>query len=522
MTRRARLSILTCAVVWGLSVLAAPTNLLKNGSFESVSKGQPRDWSLPEYWSGTLATDETVGAAHGGKRSVVLHTALKSGRHWGRMLQLQRTRNLLGPRFRYTMWARGKGTFLLGGIEYRSAEKFTPHYQYRWQETETVLTDAWQQVTYEFSIMDPEVIRLALVAEVRGEGSVAYLDDAEFATFVQPGISLLATPPHAMVPLGQQAEFQVRLSNNGTPVTKGMLTLLAAAADGLHSTSDVPLTADTTIHRHDVGTGGDGGIQRLTFIHPESGAVAQVSVDVVPPELFREFEARAEAVKLPTPARLLIIGDSLTDQQRGENYVDKLAFWLERKLGPNALTWRNAGVGGDYISRVWQRMQGEAKAYRANMYENLFEPKPSHVFFFLGHNDTKVSSTSGYTKQCVDPVTFEEQYRLAIQKVKEETGATVIVLSATSSVFEICKANADKRKEAGKAHNMFGKPEELERFNAIAQRVAADLGCEFLDVYEPTRTYPDKPSLFNARDGVHLSAAGNRFIALQILKHLGR
>jgi lysophospholipase L1-like esterase len=156
------------------------------------------------------------------------------------------------------------------------------------------------------------------------------------------------------------------------------------------------------------------------------------------------------------------------------------------------------------------------------VYDHLFEPEPTHVFFFLGHNDSKVSSLSGYTRHCVDPDTFEEQYRLAIRKVQNETDAKVIVISATSSMFEICRANADKRRAAGKPHNLFGKPEELEKFNAIAKRVAAELGTSYVDVYEPTRTHPDKQSLFNPGDGVHLTNAGNRFIAYGLLEYLGR
>ena len=89
-------------------------------------------------------------------------------------------------------------------------------------------------------------------------------------------------------------------------------------------------------------------------------------------------------------------------------------------------------------------------------------------------------------------------------------------------MFEICRANADKRRAAGKQHNLFGKPEELEKFNAIAKRVAAELGASYVDVYEPTRTHPDKQSLFNPGDGVHLTNAGNRFVAYELLEYFGQ
>jgi len=277
-----------------------------------------------------------------------------------------------------------------------------------------------------------------------------------------------------------------------------------------------------TVYSYDAPPNAARGIHRLVIAHSASGAVVDCHIDVTDQETWDTFAAVAgQANVQPAPTHLLFIGDSLTDQQRGYNYVDKLAFWLQRSYG-SRLTYRNAGVGGDYISRVWQRMNGDHAAYRLNMYDDLFEPKPTHVFFFLGHNDSKVSSRSGYIQHCVDPETFEEQYRLAIRKVQKETGAKVIVISATSSVFEICKANADKRQAAGRAHNLFGKPDELEKFNAVAQRIAAELGADYVDVYEPTRTHPDKPGLFNPNDGVHLTNAGNRYIALELLKHFAR
>ena len=61
----------------------------------------------------------------------------------------------------------------------------------------------------------------------------------------------------------------------------------------------------------------------------------------------------------------------------------------------------------------------------------------------------------------------------------------------------------------------------LQQFNAVARKGGARERLRLPDVYEPTRTYPEKPVLFTA-DGVHLSAEGNRLIALELLKHLGK
>ncbi|NCO35716.1 MAG: hypothetical protein AUJ92_08555 [Armatimonadetes bacterium CG2_30_59_28] len=498
-------------------------NALRNGGFESVNGDQVRDWSVPSYWSGRLETSTGKDAMRSGVRSAKLSAVEKDKRHWGRVLQSPWVPQLTGRRFQYAVWAKGSGEFLLGIIEYRPPEKYNPNHQYRWQTEPVRLTAEWQQVMFDFTALDPEVRSLAVVAEVRGEDAVALLDDAELNAYQDPDYSLTALPVHSMATAGETVRIPIALRHKGNPVDKGSVKILAASPQGNAETMDLQLSAaGDASHTFTVAENTSIGIHALNVVHPESGCVAPVYVDVVDKPTYTEFKQAASATKLKDlPAHLLFIGDSLTDQQRGYNYVDKLLFWLQSVNG-DKVTARNAGVGGDFISRVWQRMQGDPAAYRLNMYENLFAPKPSIVFFFLGHNDTKLSSTSEYTKHCVEPDVFEAEYRLAIQKVKQETGARIIVLSATSSVYEICKANSDKALAAGRANSLFGKPEELEKYNAIARRVADDLECEYLDVYEPTRTHPSKSGLFTPSDGVHLTNEGNRFIAMQILKHLAK
>jgi len=110
---------------------------------------------------------------------------------------------------------------------------------------------------------------------------------------------------------------------------------------------------------------------------------------------------------------------------------------------------------------------------------------------------------------------------MAIEKIRSETGAEFTLISNTSSVYEVCAQRVVDRIAAGKSGgSLFGKPEAMEQFNAVLREVAAETGSRYLDVYEPTRTYPDKPSLF-LPDGVHLNAQGNFLVALEILEHLG-
>ena len=153
-------------------------NELANPGFERVAGGKVYGWSTPEYWSGATLPVSDQGAAHGGRRCAKLTSDLKRSTHWGRTLTSARPKLFVGARFRYSLWAKGKGEFLLGYIQYVPPEARKPHYKYYWQERTTPLTDAWQQVVHEFVLDDPRTVRIAPVAEVRGEGSVAFLDDA--------------------------------------------------------------------------------------------------------------------------------------------------------------------------------------------------------------------------------------------------------------------------------------------------------------------------------------------------------
>jgi len=298
-----------------------PTNVLSNAGFEAIQGTQVLSWSTPEYWSGSVSPAAESGAARSGKRSARLTAAEKQGRHWGRVLQSVRARGLTGRRFRYSMWARGNGEFLLGCIEYRSAEKYKPHYKYRWQESPVELGDRWQEVVFELSVPDPEVRAPAVVAEVRGEGSEALLDDAAFVRYQALGYSVSVMPSHAMVPVGKTLDIQINVERDGKPLDNGELTVLTIAPDRDPVATEATISADgVTAYTFNAPTAGATAIHRLVIAHRASGAVVDCYIDVTDQETWDTFAATADQAKVqPAPAHLLFIGDSLTDQQRGYN-----------------------------------------------------------------------------------------------------------------------------------------------------------------------------------------------------------
>ncbi|HUT93002.1 MAG TPA: GDSL-type esterase/lipase family protein [Thermoguttaceae bacterium] len=336
----------------------------------------------------------------------------------------------------------------------------------------------------------------------------------------QSGFTIRTEPGHAMVPRGGRIDVRVKVLDGSGDPASGNLTVQTGGADARDVTTDLSLDhSGAATYAFHASPEMETGIHAVKLRHGPSGAAHSFYVDLLDRATYDAFDKVVDRIELePLPAHVLFIGDSLTDQLRGQNYVDKVGFWLGKRYGPNA-TVKNVGVGGDYILRVWGRLNGEPSTYRLSMYDGIFEPVPTRVFFFLGHNDSKLTSGSNYATPVVLPGEFDQKYRLAIRKVKDETGAKITVISATSSVYEITEATAAKRRADGKAHNLFGKPEALEQFNAIARKVADECGAAYLDVYEPTRRHADKPSLFT-RDGVHVSNQGHRLLALAILKHL--
>ncbi len=495
-------------------------NFLRNPGFEQTEADQVAAWQVAGSWQGSLQAAASEGAARGGRRCAELSAVTDRGKAWGRMFQLVHPSEVTARRFRFSVWAKGQGECLLGLIQYRPPQPGQLHYAYAWQESPTPLTDAWQELSFELQVLDPRVHSFGTAIEVRGEGGRVLLDDAALVRLEPSGVALRITPPLAMVAPGAETCLEISAEDQGRPLSRGQLRLFLRGPEDAVTCQDVPLAAEgTTRYPWPVPVEASTGVHRLIALHVESGAVAEAYVDVAEQEVIDAFERAAAKVKIgPLPARLLFLGDSLTDFQRGYNYVDKLAFWLQR--GGGKVTVRNAGVGGDFITRVLDRLNHESSAYRPAMYEGLFEPSPTHVFIFLGHNDSKVSSTSDYTAQAVPPDKYEADYRTVLGKLRAATNARIVLLSASSSVFEICRANADKATAANRPHSLFGKPEELERYNAITQRMAAEAGVAYLDVYEPTRTHPDKRSLFDPNDGVHLTNAGHRLIALRILEFL--
>ncbi len=429
----------------------------------------------------------------------------------------------VGLDYRFTVQARGTGTLSLRSIQLRNDPE--DKYLIERPENHVELTDEWQEVAIEISPRDPLVTRIAVVVQLDGAGAEAFLDDALLTPKGLPGGELRVGASYMMVTPGVDFDVAISARCDAGPITEGSLNLTLVFGDQVER-EEIRITGETTTISLAPPAGADPGEGTISIVNAEVGGGATAWIDVVDAETYAQFEALAQAAKLDSPAHLLFLGDSLTDQQRGHNYTDMVSFWLNR--AKSDVSYRNAGVGGDYITRTWQRLQGPG-GYRQEMYDDLYEPTPTRVFIWTGPNDSKLKPKPEYKTPDdypFDPVVpldqFEETFVTVIEHIRENAPeAQFTVISASSSVHEITRATVVKRIAAnGNGGSYFGKPEALEQFNERMQEVAAATGADYLDVYEPTRTADDKPSLFTA-DGVHISHKGNLLVAGLILGYLG-
>lgn len=248
-------------------------------------------------------------------------------------------------------------------------------------------------------------------------------------------------------------------------------------------------------------------------VHPESGATVHAYIDQGDPA---PFDAIAKDIKIEKPVSILYLGDSLTHYDIGRNHVDKVGYFLN-KYNPGKVKVWNYACGGDDIQRIIQRLHGKAPGRWKNRYHDLWNRNYDWAIVFLGHNDTKASSTKNYQEPAITPAKQKKLYQELIEVLRKKGIKRIILFSSTSSNFELCKQNVEKIK---RVHNRFGDPVHQEAFNRVLQELAKENHLEYMDLYTEMKALPDKAELLRPRDGVHLTDRGHDYVAKKTLQYL--
>ena len=226
------------------------------------------------------------------------------------------------------------------------------------------------------------------------------------------------------------------------------------------------------------------------------------------------------------PVRALYLGDSLSDFDRGSNHVDKLQVKLD-ELSSRCVSIYNYAVRGDYIERVMERLRGGTNCTSRTAYHGIWGRQYDWAFVFLGHNDTRAWSSSGFSKPEMSQEQLQTGFGNLIQLLKSQGIGRIILVSATSSNFTLTSRKAAAIQAAiasgrSKARRIvrYGDPKFLEAYNSVLSNFARESGVEYLDLYTAMKELPDKASLVRPTDGVHLTEKGHAYIANREYEYL--
>lgn len=196
--------------------------------------------------------------------------------------------------------------------------------------------------------------------------------------------------------------------------------------------------------------------------------------------------------------RIVFLGDSITQQGAGPNgYVTLVRQSLTDRRKDLNIEVIGAGISGNKVPDLEKRLE-----------KDVLSKKPTIVFIYIGINDVWHSlSGRGTSKE-----NYEQGLRRIIKSIND-TGARTILCTATVIGEKLDGANPlDK---------------QLDEYCEISRKVAADTKSQLVDLRKAFLDHLKKNNSANAdrgiltTDTVHLNAAGNRFVAGEMLEALG-
>lgn len=178
-------------------------------------------------------------------------------------------------------------------------------------------------------------------------------------------------------------------------------------------------------------------------------------------------------------ATIVFLGDSITDDfYVGNGHVAQLEAWLNTKY-PNQATVINAGIGGNNIKQMWDRL-----------YKDVLVNKPDAVIVSSGTND----NDGGGALPLTDFKTF---YKYLVQEIISSGDIDVVLRNSTPLMDSSRNVN-------------------LEKFNAVTKEVANEFNLGFYDIYGMFKKAFETGEIAHSDinlDGTHLNELGQTYIA---------
>ncbi len=210
--------------------------------------------------------------------------------------------------------------------------------------------------------------------------------------------------------------------------------------------------------------------------------------------------AAEPTLPLKAKERIVFLGDSITQAGADKGgYITLIGDTLAVKHKDLGVEVLGAGISGNKVPDLQRRVE-----------KDVIDKKPTLVFIYIGINDVwhgEMDPPMGTT-----PEKFEEGLKEVIGKITA-AGARVV----------LCTPSVIGEKTDGK--NPLDK--KLDEYAAISRKVAKELKLPICDLRKAFLAHLKENNPTNKAkgvltgDGVHLNAAGNRFVAEQMLNMFG-
>ncbi|HTI50926.1 MAG TPA: SGNH/GDSL hydrolase family protein, partial [Planctomycetaceae bacterium] len=203
-------------------------------------------------------------------------------------------------------------------------------------------------------------------------------------------------------------------------------------------------------------------------------------------------------LKLQPHDRIVFLGDSITQAGAAPGgYVTLVKEALATRHKNLEIEVIGAGISGNRVPDLERRLE-----------KDVLAKKPTLVVIYIGINDVWHSQKGRGTPKA----DFDAGLRRIVEKI-QSAGARVVL--CTPSVI------GERHDGANPLDPM------LDEYSDISRKVAADTKSQLLDLRQQFLGHLKKSNSKNAEkdllttDGVHLNAAGNRFVADRVLEALG-
>lgn len=198
--------------------------------------------------------------------------------------------------------------------------------------------------------------------------------------------------------------------------------------------------------------------------------------------------------------KIIFFGDSITELGvRPGGYVSIVDTLLQQKGWDKKYEVAGSGISGNKIYDLYLRMD-----------DDVLAKNPSAVIIFIGVNDVWHKRLLGTG---TDADKFEKFYTAIIEKLKAKNIA----------VFLCTPAVIGEKKDF--TNELDG---DLNKYAAIIRNLSKNMHCPLIDLRQGFLNYLQKNNPNNkdrgilTYDGVHLNAAGNKFVAQKMFDALSK